>query len=88
MLFGRHVARVRRGVPDHVNASAGTPEGVGDGCDLTACRWDLASAKETGRIDFGVIGDCPRCLATLAADRFVVGTSSWMLFEFEMKNQK
>lgn len=66
-------------------ADAGTLFTTSD--DLAICRWDLTSAKETGRIDFGVIGDCPRCLTLLAADRFIVGTSSWMLFDFEMKRK-
>jgi hypothetical protein len=38
---------------------------------------------EIGLIDFGSVGDCPRCLATITPNRFIVGTSSWMLYEFQ-----
>jgi WD40 repeat protein len=51
--------------------------------DLTVCLWDLPSGKELGRIDFGAVGDCPRCLTRLG-DRIFVGTSSWMIYEFQM----
>ncbi len=51
--------------------------------DLTVCWWDVASGKELDRIDFGAVGDCPRCL-TRMGDRIFVGTSSWMIFEFQM----
>jgi WD40 repeat protein len=52
--------------------------------DLTLCWWDLDSGKELGRLDFGVVGDCPRCLARLGPDRLLVGTSSWLIFEVQM----
>ncbi len=52
--------------------------------DLTLRWWDLDSGKEVGRLDFGVIGDCPRCLARLGADRLLVGTSSWLIYELQM----
>jgi len=52
--------------------------------DLSVCAWDLSSGMEIGRIDFGAVGDCPRCLARVAGDRFVVGTSSWMIYEFQL----
>jgi WD40 repeat protein len=52
--------------------------------DLTLCAWDLTTGKEVGRIDFGVVGDCPRCLAQLGPDRFAVGTSSWLIYEFQL----
>jgi WD40 repeat protein len=52
--------------------------------DLTLRWWDLESGKEIGRLDFGVIGDCPRCLARLGEDRLLVGTSSWLIYELQM----
>ena len=85
--------KLTRTVPGHKNwitsvqfADAGTLLTTSD--DLSVCRWELASGKETGRIDFGAVGDCPRCLARGGADRFVVGTSNWLLFEFEMERAK
>ena len=53
--------------------------------DLSVCRWNVATGHETGRVDFGAVGDCPRCLALAGPDRFVVGTASWVIFEFAMK---
>jgi WD40 repeat protein len=55
--------------------------------DLNVCAWDLATGNEIGRIDFGKVGDCPRCLATLG-NRVLVGSSSWMIYEFEMVKSK
>ncbi len=52
--------------------------------DLSICAWDLEMGMEIGRVDFGVVGDCPRCLAQLGPDRFLVGTSSWLIYEFQL----
>jgi WD40 repeat protein len=52
--------------------------------DLSVCVWDLATGMEIGRVDFGAVGDCPRCLTRLGPDRFAVGTSSWMVYEFAL----
>ena len=52
--------------------------------DLSVCWWELESGREIGRIDFGPVGDCPRCLARVAPDRLLVGTSSWLIYEFQM----
>jgi WD40 repeat protein len=52
--------------------------------DLTICKWEVASGKEIGRIDFGSVADCPRCVARLGPDRLLVGTSNWLIYEFEM----
>lgn len=52
--------------------------------DLSVCAWDLENGKEIGRIDFGGVGDCPRCLAQIGPDRFVVGSSSWLIYEFQL----
>ncbi len=52
--------------------------------DLSLCWWEIDSGKEIGRLDFGVVGDCPRCLARLGPDRLLVGTSSWLIFELQM----
>jgi WD40 repeat protein len=56
--------------------------------DLTLRWWDLDSGKELGQLDFGVIGDCPRCLARLGDDRLLVGTSSWLIYELQMQSAK
>ena len=78
----RTLAGHKNWITSLVFIDAGTVMTTSD--DLSICRWNLESAQETGRIDLGVIGDCPRCLARSAPNRFVVGTSSWMVFEFEM----
>jgi WD40 repeat protein len=52
--------------------------------DLSLCWWELATGKEVGRIDFGSVSDCPRCLARVGPDRLLVGTSSWLIYEFQM----
>jgi WD40 repeat protein len=52
--------------------------------DLTIAAWNLADGMELGRLDFGKVGDCPRCLAPSGPDRFVVGTSSWLIYEFQL----
>jgi WD40 repeat protein len=52
--------------------------------DLSVCWWELDSGKEIGRVDFGSVGDCPRCLAHIGPDRLLVGTSSWLIYEFQM----
>lgn len=52
--------------------------------DLTLRWWDLDAGKEIGKLDFGVIGDCPRCLARLGPDRVLVGSSSWLIYELQM----
>jgi WD40 repeat protein len=52
--------------------------------DLTLCWWEIDSGKEIGRVDFGAVGDCPRCLARLGPDRLLVGTSSWLIYELQM----
>lgn len=85
--------RVTRTISGHKNwitsfvfADANTLLTTSD--DLSICRWDLASGEETGQLDFGAIGDCPRCLAMVGPNRFVVGTSNWMLLEWEMGRKK
>jgi WD40 repeat protein len=52
--------------------------------DLSICWWELGSGKEIGRIDFGAVGDCPRCVTRVGPDRIAVGSSSWLLYEFQM----
>ncbi|PWT70250.1 MAG: hypothetical protein C5B46_09835, partial [Proteobacteria bacterium] len=52
--------------------------------DLTMCAWDLSNGMEIARVDFGAVGDCPRCLAQLSPDRVLVGTSSWLIYEFQL----
>lgn len=52
--------------------------------DLNVCAWDLETGMEIGRVDFGVVGDCPRCLAQVGPDRFLVGSSSWLIYEFQL----
>ncbi|MBI3823141.1 MAG: PQQ-binding-like beta-propeller repeat protein, partial [Planctomycetes bacterium] len=52
--------------------------------DLTICMWDWQSGKELGRIDFGAVGDCPRCMARAGTDRLLVGTSNWLIYEFQL----
>ncbi len=56
--------------------------------DLSVCAWDLETGMELGRIDFGTVGDCPRCLAKIGLDRFVVGSSSWLIYEFQLVKSK
>jgi WD40 repeat protein len=56
--------------------------------DLTVCAWSMATGMEVGRIDLGVVGDCPRCLAKLGPDRFAVGSSSWLIYEFRLTAEK
>ncbi|MBI1830757.1 MAG: hypothetical protein HYR84_04820, partial [Planctomycetes bacterium] len=56
--------------------------------DLTICLWDIATGNELGRIDFGAVGDCPRCATRLGADRILVGTSSWLIYEFQILKSK
>lgn len=51
--------------------------------DLSVCVWDLTNGKELARVDFGILGDCPRCLAQVGPDRILVGTSSWLIYEFQ-----
>jgi len=51
---------------------------------LSVCWWELDSGKEISRVDFGSVGDCPRCLARIGLDRLLVGTSSWLIYEFQM----
>jgi WD40 repeat protein len=53
--------------------------------DLTICWWEIGSGKEIGRIDFGSVADCPRCVARVGADRLLVGTSNWLIYEFQMR---
>jgi WD40 repeat protein len=52
--------------------------------DLSVCVWDLTTGMEIGRVDFGAVGDCPRCLTKLGPDRFAVGTSSWLIYELQV----
>lgn len=52
--------------------------------DLSICAWDLRTGMEIGRVDFGSVGDCPRCLAKVGPDRFIVGSSSWLVYEFQL----
>jgi WD40 repeat protein len=52
--------------------------------DLTVCWWELAFGKEIGRLDFGAVGDCPRCLARIGPDRLLVGSSSWLIYELQI----
>jgi len=56
--------------------------------DLTVCLWDVGTGKEIGRIDFGAVGDCPRCLARSGPDRILVGTSNWLIYEFQLVKTK
>lgn len=51
--------------------------------DLTVCLWDYPTGKEIGRLDLGAVGDCPRCLAR-AGDRLWIGSSSWLIYEFQL----
>lgn len=52
--------------------------------DLSICMWELPAGKELARVDFGVVGDCPRCLARAGGNRILVGSSSWLIYEFEV----
>jgi WD40 repeat protein len=52
--------------------------------DLSMCWWNIDTGKELGRVDFGVVGDCPRCLARLGNARVLVGSSSWLIYEMQM----
>jgi WD40 repeat protein len=52
--------------------------------DLSICWWEVATGKEIGQIDFGAVGDCPRCMALVGPDRLLVGTSGWLIYEFQM----
>ena len=52
--------------------------------DLTVAVWNLEDGMEVCRIDFGLVGDSPRCLAAAGPDRFLVGTSSWLIYEFQL----
>lgn len=56
--------------------------------DLTLRCWDLEAGKEIARLDFGVVGDCPRCLARLGPDRILVGSSSWLIYELQLQASK
>lgn len=56
--------------------------------DLSICEWDMATGNEVSRIDFGAVGDHSRCLAFAAPNRLLVGTSSWLIYDFEMARAK
>ena len=81
--------KATRTIPGHKNwitsllfIDANTAVSTSD--DLTLCWWDLNSGKEIGRVDFGAVGDCPRCLAHAGPDRLLVGSSSWLIYELQM----
>ena len=52
--------------------------------DLTVAVWNLETGMEIGRVDFGIVGDCPRCLAQVGPDRFLIGTASWLIYEVQL----
>ncbi len=52
--------------------------------DLTLRLWDANSGKELDTLDFGVLGDGPRCLASRPGG-LVAGTSSWLVLDFDLK---
>jgi WD40 repeat protein len=52
--------------------------------DLSMCWWNIDTGKELGRVDFGVVGDCPRCVARVGDDRLLVGSSSWLIYEMQI----
>ncbi len=52
--------------------------------DLSICLWEVSSGKEIGRIDFGAVSDCPRCVTRIGPDRLLVGTSNWLIYELQM----
>ena len=56
--------------------------------DLSVCAWNLEDGMELGQIDFGTVGDCPRCLAKIGPDRFAVGSSNWLIYEFQLTKSK
>ncbi len=56
--------------------------------DLSACIWNLETGKEIGQVDFGVVGDCPRCVARAADGRVYFGTSNWLIYEMELRLPK
>ena len=53
--------------------------------DLSICEWDMATGNETARIDFGSVGDSPRCMTLAGPDRLLVGTSSWLIYDFQRR---
>ena len=78
-----------RTIPGHKNwitsllfIDANTAVSTSD--DLTLSWWDLNTGKEIGRVDFGAVGDCPRCLAHAGPGRLLVGSSSWLVYELQM----
>jgi WD40 repeat protein len=52
--------------------------------DLSVCMWNIETGKEMGRVDLGVVGDCPRSLARLGDDRILVGSSGWLIYEMQL----
>lgn len=81
--------KATRTIPGHKNwitsllfVDAHTAVSTSD--DLTLCWWDVNTGKEIGRVDFGAVGDCPRCLAHAGPDRLLVGSSSWLIYELQM----
>jgi WD40 repeat protein len=50
--------------------------------DLSLCMWNIETGKEMGRVDFGSVGDCPRCIAKGEGDRILVGSANWLIYEF------
>ncbi len=52
--------------------------------DLTLRLWDADSGKQLDRLDFGVLGDGPRCLASRPGG-VATGTSSWLVLDFDLK---
>lgn len=53
--------------------------------DLTACLWNLNTGKEIGQVDFGIVGDCPRCVTRTTDGRVFLGTSNWLIYEMELR---
>jgi WD40 repeat protein len=81
--------KLTRSIPGHKNwvtsvMVIGRNTALTTSDDLSICLWELASGKELGRIDFGSVGDCPRCVSRLGADRLLVGTSDWLIYEFQI----
>jgi WD40 repeat protein len=50
--------------------------------DQSLRMWNIETGKEMGCIDFGSVGDCPKCLTRVAEDRILVGSSGWLIYEF------
>ena len=88
-VWDRAKGKLTRTIPGHKNwitslliVDADTVFTTSD--DLSVCWWNLASGKEMGRIDFGLVGDCPRCAVRIGRDRLLIGSASWSLYDFQM----